>query len=59
MPEKENKESKELKTLVVSQLPVETIDETKVNGEKVKLVSYDDALTLILEKVTRIEKSVA
>lgn len=56
--EEENKE-KELRTIVVQELPAEPVSQAKLsNGETVNLVSISDALTQILAKVTKIEKSV-
>lgn len=60
---KEVKVKKEIftpKTIVVKELPVVAVDTAKDNdGVEVKLMTIEDALTKILEKLTKIEKAVA
>lgn len=52
-------EQKEDKILVVAQLPAQSINITEIDGEKVRLLTIEDAITKILEKINKIEKSVA
>jgi hypothetical protein len=53
-------EEKKPTTLVVAKLPViETADYTSENGESYHLLTIEQALTELLEKVRKIERSVA
>jgi hypothetical protein len=61
MAEKTTKEeSKEEKTIVVRELPQQSVNTAEDDkGNKFNLLTTEEALTIILEKVTKIEKSVA
>lgn len=49
-----------IKTLVVKELPSQQINKVKDDkGEEFNLMTTEEALTLILEKLTKIEKAVA
>lgn len=58
---KAKKEDKNIKTLVVAQLPTQNLNrvQDKETGEEFNLLTIEEALTLLVEKVTKIEKATA
>ncbi len=57
-PKKEEKPTKEeVKVEVVAQLPTNPIRQVEAEGQKYELLTTNEALTEILEKVRRIDKA--
>ena len=56
MAEEKNK-SKEIKKLVVEKVPMQEVRKVLDNdGNEIELLTIDEALTIILEKVTKLER---
>jgi len=53
-----DKENKPNKILVVKELPTQQVNVGAIDGEEYDLVTVEDAITEILEKIRKIEKSV-
>lgn len=56
---KEAVEDKELRPLVVAQLPTQEVRTTATDDTKYELIKFDEALTEILQNVREIKKAVA
>lgn len=61
MEEEKKQTAKEQKVslLVVQSLPTQSVDRVEIDGKETHLVTVEEALTKILESVTKIEKAVA
>ena len=54
----DKEESKSLKPYVVMELPTQQVKMAVISGEKKELILIQDAITEILEKIRRIEKTI-